>query len=93
MEYNSNPALRHLSPALATTAAAALAERQADKNRFYKAIYFNKAGVLDVIDSYGHVEPITGAIGTVYPCQICGVQTGGTTTLIEGEFVVLYDWN
>lgn len=92
MDYNSSPAKRHTSAALAPTAAAAKLACDAIRPNFrYKAIYFNAAGSLDVIDTYGHVETITGAIGTTYPEANCGVQTGGGTTLTQGQFILLYD--
>lgn len=91
MEYNANPAKRHSSPALAASAAAAMAALEAIRPGFrYKALYFNVVGVADVIDSYGNVETVQTAVGP-YPLQNCGVQSGGNTTLNEGDFIALYD--
>lgn len=57
----------------------------------YKALYFNAVGEADVIDSYGNVETIQTVVGGIYPLQNCGVQSGGSTTLNEGDFIALYD--
>lgn len=92
MEYNANPAKRHSTPAPAASAAAAIAALDAIRPGFrYKALYFNAVGEADVIDSYGNVETIQTVVGGIYPLQNCGVQSGGSTTLNERDFIALYD--
>lgn len=95
MNFNSWPASRHISLAPvadeAAGRAAALALRPHDPNFCFKAIYFNADGIVDLIDSFGDVESVTGKQGQVYPVQNFGVQAAGNTTLIEGQFLLLFD--
>lgn len=85
--YTNNwPAKHHATPALAATAAAAVAA-----GRLYKAVVFMATGSLDVVDFDGSVETITLPAGSVYPVQNWGAVTGGGTTLIANQFACLYD--
>lgn len=83
---NPHSAKQHSSLALHATDDAAIAA-----GILYKAVYFNVAGSLDVVDAAGTLETVTGAIGTVYPVQNYGAVTGGGTTLTEGQFLLLRD--
>ncbi len=90
MTFNSAPAKQHLTQTLAASAAAAKAACEAIGTGFrYKAIWFNTAGTASVVDSYGHAETITVAAGSIYPCDNCGVKTGGS--LVAADIVLLYD--
>lgn len=100
MNYNANPAMKHVAGTLSASAAAALTDTAAfaTTNKYaasslfrYKAIWFNVAGTLDVVDSAGTKVKVIGGAGSVYPLQNCGAVTGGNTTLANGEFNLLYD--
>jgi hypothetical protein len=79
--FNSWPALKHLSGTLFSDTAAAVAN-----DVIYKAIWFNVAGTLDVVDTGGTKVKVIGSVGSVYPCQSFGAVTGGNTTLSAGDF-------
>jgi hypothetical protein len=92
--YNSFTAKRQLSGALYATVAAAKAALLTIYNNphtRYKAIWFNVAGTIDVIDTNDTVVSVTGGVGSIYPLDSYGVRTGGGTTLTAGQFIYLYD--
>lgn len=82
---NSNPAHRHDNPSLHATTADAVAA-----GIVYKAIWFNIAGAVDVVDLAGSKKTVTGSVGSVYPCENYGIVTGGGTTLTTTGFLYLY---
>lgn len=100
MDYNPNPAMKHVAGTLSASTAAAITDTAAFAvtNKYantagfrYKAIWFNVAGTLDVVDSFGTKVKVIGAAGSVCPLQNCGAVTGGNTTLSNGDFNLLYD--
>lgn len=82
--YDSFPAQRHATPALAASVAAAQA------GRLYKCLVFGATGSLAIVDAYGNSEVVKGVAGQVYPVQNYGAITTGST-LPEGDFTCLYD--
>lgn len=84
MNYRNWTAFRHAAPAPAANATAIAGQ-------LYRAIVWNTSAIADVIDSKGTAVKVVTVPGAVYPCQNYGVQTGGNTTVAEGDFVCLYD--
>lgn len=100
MNYNPNPAFKHVAGVLSASAAAAktdtiafaVANKYPTTNDFrYKAIWFNVVGTLDIVDINGTKVKVIGAAGSCYPLQNYGGVTGGNTTLSDGDFNLLYD--
>lgn len=83
--YDSFPAQRHATPALAADAATAVAA-----GVLYKCVVFLAAGNLAIVDAYGNSEVIAGVAGMVYPVQNYGAISTGSD-LDEGQFACLYD--
>lgn len=89
-EYATQPAFRHIAGDLKSSAAVAKAA-SVTRGWMYRAIYANVACVVDVIDAYGTVVNVKIPPGGYYLVQNHGVQTGGTTTSVAGDFNYLYD--